>query len=45
LSFDCDNDGWLDVFLVDGGSVFDRQITLGARHRLFHNRGNGTSRT
>ena len=32
LFFDYDDDGWLDVFIVDGMS----------RHRLFRNRGNGT---
>jgi hypothetical protein len=42
LLFDYDNDGWLDALLVDGGSVIDRRVTLGARHRLYHNRGNGT---
>jgi hypothetical protein len=42
LFFDYDNDGWLDIFLVDGGSVVDRQVAGRARHRLFHNRGNGT---
>jgi hypothetical protein len=42
LFFDYDNDGWLDIFLVDGGSIEDRQVAARARHRLFHNRGNGT---
>jgi enediyne biosynthesis protein E4 len=42
LFFDYDNDGWLDIFLVDGGSLEDRQVAARARHRLFHNRGNGT---
>jgi hypothetical protein len=42
LFFDVDNDGWIDVFLVDGGSKADRRIAGTARHRLFHNRGNGS---
>jgi hypothetical protein len=42
LLFDYDDDGWLDAFLVDGGSIVDRQVTLGARHRLFRNRRDGT---
>lgn len=42
LFFDYDNDGWLDVLLVDGGSVADAQVAAGARHRLFRNRRNGT---
>ncbi len=39
---DYDADGWLDVFLVDGGSLADATIAAQARHRLFRNRGNGT---
>ena len=42
LFFDYDNDGWLDIFLVDGGSLADPAIARQARHRLFKNRGNGT---
>jgi len=42
LFFDYDNDGWLDIFLVDGGSVADPSVARQARHRLFRNRGNRT---
>jgi hypothetical protein len=42
LFFDFDNDGWIDVFLVDGGSKADRLVARSAQHRLFHNRRNGT---
>lgn len=40
--FDYDHDGWIDVFLVDGGSVADKARDSRARHRLYRNRGNGT---
>src|SRR5687768_13069280 len=39
LFFDFDNDGWLDVFLVDGGSLADAAVASRARHRLYRNRG------
>ena len=39
--FDYDGDGWIDIFLVDGGSIADAAVARRARHRLFHNRGNG----
>jgi enediyne biosynthesis protein E4 len=39
---DFDNDGWLDLFLVDGGSFADPAVAQRARHRLYRNRGNGT---
>ena len=42
LFFDFDDDGWLDIFLVDGGSFADPVVAGRARHRLFRNRGNGT---
>jgi len=42
LFFDFDNDGWLDLFLVDGGSLVDESVAARARHRLFRNRGDGT---
>jgi hypothetical protein len=42
LFFDYDNDGWMDIFLVDGGSLADPAVARQARHRLFHNRRNGT---
>jgi hypothetical protein len=42
LFFDFDDDGWIDVFLVDGGSKADPAVARAARHRLFRNRGNGS---
>jgi enediyne biosynthesis protein E4 len=41
LFFDYDGDGWIDIFLVDGGSIADARVARQARHRLFHNRGDG----
>jgi enediyne biosynthesis protein E4 len=37
---DYDNDGWIDLFVVDGGSVAPKPQAK-AGHRLFHNDGNG----
>ena len=42
LFFDYDDDGWIDIFLVDGGSLADPGVARQARHRLLHNRRNGT---
>ena len=42
LFADFDRDGWIDVFLVDGGSLADPAVDRQARHRLYRNRGNGT---
>ncbi len=41
LFFDYDNDGWIDLFLVDGGSIADNAVSGRARHRLFRNAGKG----
>jgi hypothetical protein len=41
LFFDYDSDGWLDLFLVDGGSLADPAVNTRARHRLLHNAGKG----
>ena len=40
--FDYDEDGWVDIFLVDGGSLVDRKVDATARDRLYRNRGDGT---
>jgi enediyne biosynthesis protein E4 len=42
LFFDYNNDGWLDVFLVNGGSFKDPGRAARARHGLFQNIGDGT---
>ena len=42
LFFDFDDDGWVDIFIVDGGSIADPKVAASARHRLFRNRHNGT---
>jgi hypothetical protein len=42
LFFDFDGDGWVDVFLVDGGSLADERQHGAARHRLYRNRGDGS---
>ena len=44
LFFDFDDDGWVDLLLVDGGSYADPAVAAKARHRLYRNLGNGTFR-
>ena len=41
LFFDYDTDGWIDILLVDGGSVTDPAVARQARHRMLRNRGTG----
>ena len=41
LVFDYNDDGWPDLFFVNGGSFKDGRIAAGARHRLYRNTGNG----
>ena len=38
--FDMDNDGFLDLYLVQSGNLFDP--SAGTGNRLYRNRGNGT---
>lgn len=44
LFFDYDNDGWLDIFLVDGGSLVDEELARRARSLLYKNERDGTFR-
>ena len=44
LFFDYDNDGWLDIFLVNGGSFSDAAKAARAQHRLYRNTGGGKYR-
>src|SRR4030095_16560083 len=41
LIFDYDNNGWPDIFLVNGGSFVDKRAAAAARHRLYRNNGDG----
>ena len=39
--FDYNNDGWPDLFFVNGGSFVDEHVAAAARHRLYRNNGHG----
>ena len=42
IIFDYNNDGWPDIFFVNGGSFTDKQKAAGARHRLYRNNKDGS---
>lgn len=42
LFFDFDRDGWIDIFLVDGGSPATPRPARTPAHRLYRNRRDGT---
>ena len=42
MILDYNNDGWPDIFFVNGGSFADKQRAAGARHRLYRNNKDGT---
>jgi enediyne biosynthesis protein E4 len=42
IIFDFNNDGWPDLFFVNGGSFTDKQKAAGARHGLYRNNKDGT---
>jgi hypothetical protein len=42
IIFDYNNDGWPDIFFVNGGSFVDKLKAAGARHRLYRNNKDGT---
>jgi len=42
IILDYNNDGWPDIFFVNGGSFVDKQKAAGARHRLYRNNKDGT---
>ncbi len=44
LFFDYNNDGWLDIYLVDGGSLVDEELAGRTRSVLYRNNGDGTFR-
>ncbi len=42
IILDFNNDGWPDIFFVNGGSFTDKQTAAGARHRLYRNNKDGS---
>lgn len=44
LFFDYNQDGWLDIFIVDSGSLVDEELAARAHSVLYENNGDGTFR-
>ena len=44
MILDYNNDGWADLFFINGGSFVDKRIAASARHRLYKNTGDGRFR-
>jgi tetratricopeptide (TPR) repeat protein len=44
LFFDYNADGWIDIFLVNSGSLVDHKLAAVAQPALYHNNGDGTFR-
>ncbi|MSO22873.1 MAG: tetratricopeptide repeat protein [Acidobacteria bacterium] len=44
MFFDYDDDGWIDIFLVNSGSLADPKLAETAHHALYHNNGDGSFR-
>ena len=42
IFLDYNNDGWPDIFFVNGGSFIDKQKAAGAQHTLYRNNKDGT---
>jgi enediyne biosynthesis protein E4 len=40
--FDYDNDGWLDIYFLNGAPLKGTPVTVPPRHALYHNNGDGT---
>ena len=41
VMFDYNNDGWPDLFFVNGGSFVDKKVAASTNHRLYRNTGDG----
>ena len=44
IVLDYNNDGWADLFFINGGSFVDKRLAATARHRLYKNTGDGKFR-
>ncbi|HET9219844.1 MAG TPA: VCBS repeat-containing protein, partial [Terriglobia bacterium] len=44
IILDYNNDGWADLFFINGGSFVDKRLAAAARHRLYKNTGDGKFR-